>query len=67
VVGLDETEKHASKGSFAAAALADDGKGFARLNGEAHIVNGEEAVAFVFVGEQAAAAAIGFAEVTSFE
>jgi len=67
VVGLDEAEKHAGKGGFATAAFADDGEGFARLNGKAYVVNGEEAVARGFVGEQATTAAVGFAEVARFE
>jgi hypothetical protein len=51
VVGLHQAEKHASEGSFAAAALADNGKGFARLDEEAYVINGDEAVTFRFVGE----------------
>jgi hypothetical protein len=51
MVGLDETEKHAGESGFAAAAFADDSEGFARLNGKADIVNGDETVTFGFVGE----------------
>jgi len=51
VIGLNETEKHAGEGGFAAAAFADDGEGFTRCYGEAHIVNGDEAIAFGFVAE----------------
>jgi hypothetical protein len=46
VIGLDEAEKHASEGSFAAAAFAHDGKGFAGLDKEAYVINGDEAVSF---------------------
>jgi hypothetical protein len=51
VVGLHQAEKHASESSFAAATFADDGKGFTRLDEEAYVINGDEAVTFRFVGE----------------
>jgi hypothetical protein len=51
VVGFDEAKEHAGEGGFAAAAFADDGEGFAGLNEEAYVVNGDEAISFCFVGE----------------
>jgi hypothetical protein len=51
VVGFDEAKEHAGESGFAAAAFADDGEGFAGLNKEAHVVNGDEEISFCFVGE----------------
>jgi hypothetical protein len=67
VIGLDQAEEHAGQGGFAAAAFADDGEGFAGFDEETDVVNGDEAVAFCFVGEQTATAAVGLAKNAGFE
>jgi hypothetical protein len=67
VIGLDQAEKHACECGFATTAFADDGEGFAGLDEETYVVNGDEAVSFGFVGKESATTAVGLAKRASFE
>jgi hypothetical protein len=60
-VGLDEAKDHARESGFAAAAFTDNGEGFARGYVEADVIDSDEAIGIILVGECAAATDIAFA------
>jgi hypothetical protein len=66
-VRFDQAKDHAGERGFAAAAFANDGKGFTCLRFEADIINYGEAFAGTVRRKYARSACVAFAQVSHFE